>query len=203
MSAVKVLEPIIFFSKLCGIAPFKFNGRKIEISNIWYKYSCCLLLCNTSGLIFLSIILFFDDSNSVFTNDFTLFLDLILCISSNAVTVATMLFNCKKISGILNEIIELEFTLQITKSWIKFLRNVYFLALSLIIFLILLISISDGIMSPFGSNESVSHGIFFMFCEIVLGIFICNYFGLLMLIAILYKELKRNLRRWIILINER
>lgn len=206
MVAVNVLRPIIFYSKLCGIAPFKFTDQKIEISQSWFRYSCFLLLCNTSVLIFLAIILFFKDpdSGNIITNDFTLFLNLVFCISANSVTSVAMLLYCKKISHILNEVITIENTfLWMDKFQVNYLRKKYFSTLTMLVSIIVFICFCGIVTNPFNNSLTAVDSVFFFFSEIVLGVYICNYYGIVLLIGLLYIVLKQKLRACVMLISRR
>lgn len=193
--SVDVVRPIIFYSRLFGLAPFKCGDQRVRPSKIWFLYACCLCLFNTLWLTFLCNALFFSDLYEIVTGSFTLFFDLMMCVFTNILTNVAMLVTSAKMSDAYNEIIHIGSTmLPMAKTWHKFLQNVYFLTFTWTVLYVLLIAIADGVMDPFGSGDSISHGLFFFSCEIVPAIFACGYNVILILIGFMYEELILKLR---------
>lgn len=156
------------------------------------------------GVIYLGILLYFDDPSENITTDFTLILDSFMCICANCVTNIAMFINCKKLSSALNELITVESTfLPMAKSRIKCTRNQYFLALFSVVSWIMLISVSIAVTEPFGYSQSTLQGVHFFIGELMLLAVICSYYGFIIFIGFLYEELKEKLRMWMTNINTR
>lgn len=101
-----------------------------------------------------------------------------------------MIITRAEMSIVYNEIINIELDMvPLTKTNNKFLQNVCLLLFAWMILFVMMISIADGVLDPFGSDDSIFHGLFFFFCEIVPAMFSCGYYGILILIGFLYEEM--------------
>ena len=195
MSVIEALRPILLYLKLSGIAPLNISNRKIIVKNkFWMFYSWCLVFLNVAILIFLCTRLFGGDNIYVIlSGNLTLLIELTMDVLVSLFFGITMLRNSEELCDILNNIIKIQFIMNLTtKARIKFLRCINFILFNSMIILILVIGIMDWIMNPYQANSSAFHASFYFFCEIILCMYICGYYGILLLIGFLYEDMNYN-----------
>lgn len=197
--AADILDSVILYAKIFGIAPFKVTKFKVIIIRCWDVYGCCLLLCNLILLIYLSYSVLIENHIYlvIMSGYFTHFLDITLSLFTNVVLVASIMVYKNEICKILNRLNSFHVALAVSTQYrISFYRIIIFSMNVCIISLMISVGLVEWITNPFEVSKIVGHCIFFFSCEIVVVIFGCFYNGILLTIGYLYEEVITAFISW-------